>query len=76
MENLPRFRYGFKSELLTYSNCKIYRDEEDKAILAEVKISDLAYNDIGLFEDSDLSHIYYAQLSLVLNTILVHKKNS
>lgn len=55
---------------MTYSNCRIYKENSsDAAVLAEVKLSDIAYNDIKLLKPFELNQLFSDQIQLVLNTV-------
>lgn len=54
---------------MTFSNTRIYRMCRDRAVLAEVRLSDLAYNDIKILTPFELNQILKDQIQLVLNTV-------
>lgn len=49
-----RSDYVFK-ELMTFSTTRIYRMSRDRAILAEVRLSDLAYNDVKILTHFEIN---------------------
>jgi len=44
---------------MIYSNCRIYKENSSEvAVLAEVKLSDIAYNDIKLLKPFELNQLF------------------